>query len=93
MLQILKAYGIPTQLVDAVGKTYEETPLMSFHDCETEFFKITTGLLQGDTIAPYLFTIVLDYALREAIEGREESLGLKIKPRQGQKLKPKKLLI
>ena len=52
MLQILKAYGIPTKLVDAVGKTYEETPLMSFHDSETEFFKITTGLLQGDTIAP-----------------------------------------
>ena len=52
MLQILKAYGIPTQLVDAVGKTYEETPLMSFHDSETEFFKITTGLLQGETIAP-----------------------------------------
>ena len=25
MLQILKAYGIPTQLVDAIGKTYEGT--------------------------------------------------------------------
>ena len=25
MLQILKAYGIPTLLVDAIGKTYEET--------------------------------------------------------------------
>ena len=25
MLQILKAYGIPTRLVDAIGKTYKET--------------------------------------------------------------------
>ena len=91
MLQILKAYGIPTQLVDAVAKTYEETPLMSFTDSETEFFKITAGLLQGDTLAPYLFTIALNYALREAIEGHEESLGLKIKPRQGQKVKAEKV--
>ena len=91
MLQILKAYGIPTQLVDAVAKTYEETPLMSFTDSETEFFKITTGLLQGDTLAPYLFTIALNYALREAIEGHEESLGLKIKPRQGQNVKAEKV--
>jgi len=90
MLQILKAYGIPTQLVDAVAKTYEETPLMSFPDSETEFFKITTGLLQGDTLAPYLFTIALNYALREAIEGHEESLGLKIEPRQEQKVKAEK---
>ena len=24
MLQILKAYGIPTRLVEAIGKTYKE---------------------------------------------------------------------
>ena len=39
----------------------------------------------------FLFIIYLDYALREAIEGREESLGLKIKPRQGQKVKAEKV--
>ena len=36
---------------------------MSFPDRETEFFKITKGVLQGDTLSAYLFTIVLDYAL------------------------------
>lgn len=40
-------------------------------------------MLHGDTLAPYLFMIVLDYVLREAIEDPEESLGLPIKPRQG----------
>ena len=82
MLQILKAYGISTQLVDAIGKTYEGTQANVLSpDGKIEFFKITTGVQQGDTLAPYLFIIVLDYVLREAIEGHEESLGLTIKPR------------
>ena len=33
-------------------------------DGDTEFFDIIAGVLQGDTLAPYLFIIVLDYVLR-----------------------------
>ena len=33
-------------------------------DGDTEFFNIIARLLQGDTLAPYLFIIVLDYVLR-----------------------------
>ena len=84
MLHILKAFGIPTRLVDPIGKVYEEKlATVLCPDGETEFFKI---MLQGDTLAPYLFIIsffFLDYILREAIEGHEESLGITIKPRQG----------
>ena len=83
MLQILKAYGIPKWLVDAGGITHKETQatctncnLLSPDSAETEFFKITTGVLQGYTLAPYLLVIVLDYVVREAIDGQEESLGL-----------------
>ena len=92
ILQILKAYGIPTRLEDAIGKTYEETPAnVSSSDSETEFFKITADVLQGDTLAPYLFIIVLVYVHREAIEGHEGSLGLIIKSRQGRKVKTVKV--
>ena len=37
--------------------------------------------VKGDTLASYLFVIVLDYAMRKATEGREEELGLTIKQR------------
>ena len=30
-------------------------------------FAVNTGVLQGDTLAPFLFTIVLDYVIRQAI--------------------------
>ena len=41
---------------------------------DTEPFQILAGVLQGDTLAPFLFIIALDYALRCAINGREEDL-------------------
>ena len=38
---------------------------------ETTNFNINTGVLQGDPLAPYVFIIILDYALRPAIDDRE----------------------
>ena len=34
---------------------------------ETDYFDIVAGVLQGDTLAPYLFIIWLDYMLRTSI--------------------------
>ena len=51
-------------------------------DGDTEQFDITTGVLQGDTLAPLLFIIVLDYATRKSMAGdKKEELGFTIKPR------------
>ena len=36
-------------------------------DGETEPFTIKTGVLEGDPLTPFLFVIVLDYALRTSI--------------------------
>ena len=43
-------------------------------DGTTDKFKIFTGLLQGDTLAPFLFIVVLEYALRTAVDRREIEL-------------------
>ena len=51
-------------------------------DGETAWFELLAGVLQGDTLAPFLFIIVLDYALRQAITGREVELGFTITPRK-----------
>ena len=37
-------------------------------DGDTEYFDIVAGVLQGDTLAPYLFIICLDYVLRTSID-------------------------
>jgi len=86
MLRILKAYGIPDMLVNAIADTYTDTKAKVLSpDGETDVFDITAGVLQGDTLAPFLFIIVLDYALRKAIDGREEELGLQTKQRRSRR--------
>ena len=40
---------------------------------ETEYFDIVAGVLQGDTLAPYLFIICLDYVLRTSIDEIKEN--------------------
>ena len=82
MFKILLAYGIPRKLVDAIKKLYENTRAKVLSpDGETEFIDITTGVQQGDTLAPYLFAIVLDFAMRRAIDGHDLELGFKLKRR------------
>ena len=65
MLKILRTYGIPKPIVAAIGLLYigMKAKVFSF-DEETEFFEILAGILQGDTLVPYIFTIVLDYSMR-----------------------------
>ena len=43
------------------------------------------GVLQGDTLAPFLCVITLDYAMRQAIGGHEEEFGFKITKKQSRR--------
>ena len=52
-------------------------------DGDTEYFDIVAGVLQGDTLAPYLFIICLDYVLRTSIDKiREKGFELKKRNRR-----------
>ena len=42
-------------------------------DGDTEYFDIVAGVLQGDTLASYLFIICLDYVLRTSIDKIREN--------------------
>ena len=50
------------------------TAQVLFPDGDTEFFEILARVLQGDTLAPSLFIIALDYAMRQAV-GNGSILG------------------
>ncbi|KAI8519241.1 hypothetical protein Bbelb_024980 [Branchiostoma belcheri] len=90
MLSILKAYGIPELIVHAIGSLYEGTMAkVVTQDGDTRPFEIQAGVLQEDTLAPYLFVLVLEYALRVAIEGREEELGFQLVKRRSRRIGPK----
>ena len=75
MEEILHAYGIPSRIVQAVMMLYKNTrSLVRSPDGDTDFFEILAGVLQGDTLAPYLFIICLDYVLRVSAD-KNQDLG------------------
>ena len=69
MEQILLAYGLPKETVAAITILYRNTKVkVRSPDRDTEYFDIVAEVLQGDTLAPYLFIICLDYVLRTSID-------------------------
>ena len=50
-------------------------------DGDTHFFDISAEVLQGDTLAPYIFIICLDYVLRKALDKNNE-LGFTLAKRK-----------
>ena len=72
--QIQLAYGIPKETVAAITILYRNTKVkVRSPDGDTEYFDIVAGVLQGDTLAPYLFIICLDYVLRTSIDKIKEN--------------------
>ena len=74
MEQILIVYGLPKE-TDAVIMILYKNTKVKFHsvDGDTVYYDSVTGVLQGDTLAPYLFIICLDYMLRTSQDLMKEN--------------------
>ena len=81
MEQILLEYGLLKETVAAITILYRNTKVkVRSPDGDTEYLDIVAGVLQGDTLAPYLFIICLDYVLRTLVDKiRENGFELKKK--------------
>ena len=83
MMKILSAYGVPDELVKAISLLYENTRANILSpDGDTKFVDTLADVLQGDALAPYLFAIVIDYTMRQAVGDQELDLGFKLNKRR-----------
>ncbi len=74
MEQILLAYGLLKETVAAVMMQYKNPKVKVLsQDGDTDNFDIEAGVLQGDTLAPYLFIICLDYIFRTSIDKMKDN--------------------
>ena len=90
-MKILLAYGIPNKIVDLIDLLYSKTKAQVLTpDGLTEIFDILAGVMQGDTLAPYLFIIVIDYCMTEALI-KHPDIGFTITPAQSRRIKAIKL--
>ena len=90
MFSVLRHYGIPEVLVNAIGVLYNNSNSAVMVDGNiSESFSVTTGVLQGDVLAPFLFIILIDYLLKSSTEGTES--GVETHPRRSRRF-PAKVL-
>ena len=84
LFHILGLYGIPEPLINAIKLLYDSSSSrVQTIDGLTDFFQTLLGVLQGDTLAPFLFIIVLDYVLRNSMSLDQ---GLTIIPRKSRRV-------
>ena len=91
LMKILRAYGIPDPIVNLIDRMYTGTRAKIITgDGLTELFEILAGVLQGDTLAPYLFIIVVDYIMTTVLAA-EGDVGFTITPSRSRRHKAEKL--
>ena len=78
MEQIFLPYRFPKETVTAIMMLYQNTKVkVHSPDRDTDYFDIVTCVLQGNTLAPYLFIICLEYILRMSVDLMKEN-GFKL---------------
>ena len=91
MFEILKLYGIPDKMIAAIRVLYTNTSsTILTPDGETPFFSIQAGILQGDTLAPFLFIIVVDYVLHMSVDTINDK-GYQLTPKRSSRYPAKYL--
>ena len=66
---IFSQYNVPICLISDITQMYSDTSAcVSTELGPTEWFKTTSGVLQGDTLSPYLFIVLFDYALKKTLQ-------------------------
>ena len=66
---ILSQYNVPNCLMsDIIQMNSDTSACVSTELGPTDWFKTTSGVLQGDTPSPYLFIVLLDYSLKKTLQ-------------------------
>ena len=78
---IFSQYNVPNCLTsDSIQMCSDTSACVLTELGPTEWFKTTSGVLQGDTLSPYLFIVLLDYALKKTLQ---DDVGFVVRKRNG----------
>ena len=80
---VLSHYGVPDpNVVDVMQLYHGSTAAVSTRFGHTETFDTTSGVLQGQTLSPHLFILLVDYILRQSLVDVD---GFTLKPANGRR--------
>jgi len=64
---LLAAYRVPPAMIRGIMALYTDTTaIILTSDRHTDPFHVSKGILQGDTLAPFLFVLAVDWMMRRA---------------------------
>jgi hypothetical protein len=89
MWDVLRSYGVPVHMVSAIKLLYDGNSVkikVPSTKQLSEKLEVETGVLQGDTLAPYLFVIVMDYILKKT---RDPNFGFLTHEEKGSRYRPR----
>ena len=68
--KIVATYGIPERFINIMKDVYRNSSCcVKMQEGNTEYFNIETGVRQGCILSPFLFTLVIDFIMRKAVDG------------------------
>ena len=63
----MESYGIPLKIIHIVQMLYEDSECAVLDEGEeSEWFKVKTGVKQGDVMSGFIFLMVVDWIMRNA---------------------------
>ena len=78
MFAVLQHYGIPVAVVNSISALYINSLVAVLVDRNiSDPFEVSTKVLQGDVLAPFLCIVLVDYHMRKAtsdLDGVEHTL-------------------
>ena len=88
--KILQMYGIPMKIINIIKSSYRDTTCaVRSEGSLSSWFKIITGVRQGDVCSPLLFGLATDFVMKAAVD--HNNRGLTLLPRRSSRYPALKL--
>ena len=72
LCKIMESYEIPRKIIHMVQMLYEDSECAVLDDGEeSEWFKVKTGVKQGDVMSGFIFLMVVDWIMRKTTAGNK----------------------
>ena len=79
--EILRIYGIPRKMITIIKNSYQNTTCaVKAEGSISSWFKIVTGVRQGDIWSPLMFGLAIDFVMRQAVD--KNNRGITLIPRR-----------
>ena len=80
----MESYGIPLKIIHMVQMLYEDSECAVLDEGEeSEWFKVKTGVKQGDVMSGFIFLVVVDWIMRNTTAGNKtDKMELHFKTRR-----------